>query len=82
MIQIKIELGSVNMNLIKVEGIVVGEQSYLESSKILKIFTKDLGIISVLSKGSKKPKSDLKEGSNKLICANFTLLFTFKRPAH
>ncbi len=63
------------MKLIKVEGIVVGEQNYLETSKILKIFTKDLGIISVLSKGCKKPKSDLREGSNKLIRAVFNISY-------
>ena len=63
------------MKLIKVEGIVVGEQSYLETSKILKVFTKELGIISILSKGCKKPKSDLKEGSNKLIRGMFNISY-------
>lgn len=37
----------------KIEGIVVGEISYKETSKIIKIFTCD-GIINVLAKGSKK----------------------------
>ena len=63
------------MKMIKIEGIIVGEQNYSESSKILKIFTKDLGIISVLSKGCKKPKSSLREGSNKLIYANFDISY-------
>ena len=63
------------MKLIKVDGIVVGEQNYLESSKILKVFTKDFGVISVLSKGCKKPKSDLKEGSNKLVRAIFNISY-------
>ena len=63
------------MKIIKIEGIVVGEQNYSESSKILKIFTKDLGIISVLSKGCRKPKSNLREGSNKLIYANFDISY-------
>lgn len=63
------------MKIIKVEGLVVGEQSYSESSKILKIFTRDYGLISVLSKGCKKPKSSLKEGSNKLIYALFDLSY-------
>ncbi len=63
------------MKIIKVEGLVVGEQSYSESSKILKIFTKDFGIICVLSKGCKKPKSALKEGSNKLIYGVFDISY-------
>ncbi len=63
------------MKLIKIEGIVVKEENYSESSKILKIFTKDLGLISVLSKGCRKPKSNLKEASNKLILANFDISY-------
>lgn len=63
------------MKIIKVEGLVVGEQNYSESSKILKIFTKDLGIISVLSKGCKRTKSPFKEASSKLIYANFDISY-------
>ncbi len=63
------------MNLIKVKGIIVGEQDYLESSKILKIFTENQGIISVLSKGCKKPKSPFKEASSSLIYANFDISY-------
>ena len=63
------------MKIIKIEGLVVGEQNYSESSKILKIFTKEKGLISVLSKGCKKPKSALREGSNKLIYGNFDISF-------
>ena len=63
------------MNLVKVKGIVVGEQDYKETSKILKIFTENQGIISVLSKGCKKPKSPLKEASNNLIYANFDISY-------
>lgn len=63
------------MKIIKTEGIVVGEQNYSESSKILKIFTKDYGCISVLSKGCKKLKSNLKEASNSLIYANFDISY-------
>lgn len=63
------------MKIIKIEGIVVKEDNYSESSKILKIFTKDLGLISVLSKGCRKPKSNLKEASNNLIYANFDISY-------
>lgn len=63
------------MKLKKIEGIIVGEQNYSESSKILKIFTYDLGLISVISKGSRKPKSPLHEGSNKLIYGIFDISY-------
>ena len=63
------------MKIIKTEGIVIGEQSYGESSKILKIFTKDLGVISVLSKGCKKPKSALREVSSKLVYAKYDISY-------
>ena len=66
------------MKVIKVEGIVVGEQSYSETSKILKIFTRELGIISVLSKGCKKTKSPFREASTKLIYANFDISYKNK----
>ena len=63
------------MKIIKIEGIVTGEQNYSESSKILKILTKDLGIISVISKGCKKTKSPLRSISNNLIYANFDISY-------
>ena len=63
------------MKIKKVEGIVTGEQNYSESSKILKIFTRDLGLISVISKGCKKPKSNLHEGSNNLIYGIFDISY-------
>lgn len=40
----------------KIEGIIVSEFTFEESSKIVKIFTKE-GIISVIAKGAKKIKS-------------------------
>ncbi len=63
------------MKIIKIEGIVVKEDNYSESSKILKIFTRDLGVVSVISKGCKKPKSPLHEGSNKLIYGIFDVSY-------
>ena len=63
------------MKIKKVEGIITGEQNYSESSKILKIFTKDLGLISVISKGCKKTKSPLHEGSNNLIYGVFDISY-------
>ena len=63
------------MKLVKIKGIVVGEQVYSESSKILKIFTKEYGIISVMSKGCRKIKSIFHEASNTLIYANFDISY-------
>jgi len=61
--------------IVKIEGIVVGETLYSESSKILKVFTPKYGIISVMSKGCRKPKSIFREASNKLIYANFDISY-------
>ena len=63
------------MKSIKVNGIVIGETPYMDNSKILKVFTRDLGIISIMSKGCKKPKSALHEVSNKLVLATFNISY-------
>lgn len=63
------------MKIKKIEGIVVGEQNYSESSKILKVFSRDYGIISILSKGCKKTKSPFREASSKLIYAYFDVSY-------
>lgn len=42
-----------------IEGIVIYERKHGESSKILKIFTKELGNISIMAKGSCSPKSSI-----------------------
>lgn len=57
----------------KIEGIIIGEQLYGESSKILKIFTKKYGVISVISKGCRRPKSPLRMASSTLVYANFDI---------
>ena len=59
----------------KLEGIVVGERSYSESSKILDIFTKKYGVIGVISKGCKKMKSPLRSVSSKLTFGYFHLYY-------
>lgn len=59
------------MEIVKTEGIVIGETNYSESSKILRIFTKDYGVISVMSKGCRSLKSKLRGVSSKLVYANF-----------
>ena len=61
------------MAVIKVEGIVVGETNYSESSKILKVLTDEYGIISVISKGCRNLKSKLRGVSSKLSYGIFHL---------
>ena len=59
----------------KIEGIVINETNYSESSKILNVFTKELGIISVMSKGCRKLKSKLRSVSTKLTYGNFIVSY-------
>lgn len=63
------------MEIVKVEGIVVSDINYSESSKILNVLTKDYGIIGVLSKGCRKVKSKLRSVSTKLTYGNFHLSY-------
>lgn len=63
------------MAIEKIEGIVIGETLFGESSKILKVFTKEYGVVSIMSKGCRKPKSVFREASNKLIYANFDIKY-------
>ena len=41
----------------KIEGIIVSEVDYKESSKIINIFSPDVGVIGILARGTKKIKS-------------------------
>lgn len=61
------------MKLQKIEGIIVSETNYSESSKILNILTKDYGLISAISKGCRKIKSNLRSVSTKLTYGYFHL---------
>lgn len=58
-----------------VEGFIIKERDYLESSKILDVFTKKYGIISVISKGCKKPKSSLCSLSSKMTYGNLNIYY-------
>ena len=57
----------------KVEGIVISEISYSESSKILNVITKEYGVIGILSKGCKSLKSALRSVSTKLTYGYFNI---------
>jgi len=57
----------------KVEGVIIKETPYKETSKILTIYTKEDGIIGVIAKGAKRPKSPLFGVSSKLTYGIFHL---------
>lgn len=56
-------------------GIVVQESDYSETSKLLTIITKEHGIISVISKGCRSIKSNLRSVSTKLTYGTFTMYY-------
>ncbi len=56
-------------------GIILKERDYGESSKILDLFTKEYGIIGVISKGSKKVKSTLSGVSTKITYGIFHIYY-------
>lgn len=59
----------------KIEGIVISEQAYGETSKIINILTPDKGIVGVMAKGARKLKSDLANVSGKLNYGYFNLYY-------
>ena len=63
------------MKIIEVEGIVVSNTPYKESSKIINIFTSEYGIIGCLSKGCKNLKSKLRLPSEKFAYGTFHLYY-------
>lgn len=59
----------------EVEGIIVSETNYSETSKILNIMTKEHGIIGVISKGCRNLKSPLRSVSSKLTYGKFIIYY-------
>ena len=58
-----------------VDGILISEKSYSETSKIVNVFTKEYGIISILAKGAKGIKSPLRSVTTKLTYGTFTIYY-------
>jgi len=56
----------------KIEGIVVSEYPFEESSKIIKVFTKD-GVVSIIAKGAKRLKSPFFSVTSKLSYGIFNI---------
>ena len=44
----------------KVEGIILKESLYGDTSKIIQVLTKEYGLVSIMCKGAKSPKSNLR----------------------
>lgn len=63
------------MNIEQLEGIVLSEVNYSESSKILNVLTKEYGLIGIMSKGCRNVKSKLRGVSRKLIYGTFNVYY-------
>jgi len=61
--------------MIEVEGIVVSETNYSETSKILNVMTKEYGLIGIMSKGCRNVKSSLRSVSTKLTYGKFIIYY-------
>lgn len=59
----------------EVEGIIISSTNYSESSKILNIFTKEYGIIGVISKGCRNVKSKLRNISENFTYGKFNIYY-------
>jgi len=59
----------------KVEGIVLREVNYGDTSKIIEVFTLKYGLISLIAKGSRKLKSNISYSSNKLSYGVFNIFY-------
>lgn len=58
-----------------VEGIVLSDVNYSESSKILNVLTKEYGLLGIISKGCRGMKSKLRGVSRKLIYGKFHIYY-------
>lgn len=63
------------MKLEEVEGIVVSETNYGETSKIINVITKDRGLIGIMAKGCKSMKSPLRSVTSKLTYGKFIIYY-------
>ena len=59
---------------VEVEGIILYETPFQESSKIIQVLTKEYGLIGILCRGVLKPKSKLRAKLNKFSRVNFNLI--------
>ena len=63
------------MKIESIEGIIISDTNYSESSKILNVLTKEHGLIGVMSKGCRNMKSKLRGVSRKLVHGTFHIYY-------
>lgn len=63
------------MRIEYIEGIILSETNYSESSKILNVLTKEYGLIGIMSKGCRNMKSKLRGVSRKLLLGKFHIYY-------
>ncbi len=61
--------------MIEVEGIVISETNYSETSKVLNVMTKEYGLIGIMAKGCRNIKSPLRSVSTKLTYGKFIIYY-------
>lgn len=59
----------------EVEGFILSETPYSETSKIINVFTKEYGVIGVMCKGAKSLKSRLRASTLKYTYAKFNIYY-------
>lgn len=59
----------------KIEGIIIREKSYSETSKLITLITKEHGVINLLAKGAKTLKSSLRSTTVKLTYGYFNVVY-------
>ena len=67
-----------NMNK-QIEGIVIRERDYSDTSKIIDLFTKEFGIIGIIAKGAKSMKSSLRSVTTKFTYGIFNVYYKDKK---
>ena len=61
--------------LSEVEGFILSETSYGETSKIINVFTKEYGVIGIMCKGAKSLKSKNRVATLRFTYAKFNIFF-------
>ena len=59
----------------RIEGIIIKEASYSETSKLITLITKEHGVINLLAKGAKTLKSPLRSTTTKLTYGYFNIIY-------
>ncbi|MGM9850478.1 MAG: DNA repair protein RecO [Bacilli bacterium] len=59
----------------RIEGIIIKDSSYSETSKLVTLITKEHGVINLLAKGAKTLKSPLRSTTTKLTHGYFNIIY-------